>query len=359
LLKERIVLMRSLKYVLVALFTAAFSANVWADALQTVTIIESNAELTINVEGTIEAVKSSQLAPQVAGSITAFYVKAGDTVKAGQVLARIDTRIANQQAVVNQAQVAAARAQLSAARQEYERKKRLYDKQYISQAALERAESDYKTAEAQTRAELAQTGVSGVQAGLHTITAPYAGVVAEVMAEQGDMAMPGKPLLTLYDPREMRAVGNVPQSQIACIKSAGVIKVMIPAASEAERNLTVAKITILPTADVVSNSVKVRLSLPQLLGSVSPGMFARAKLPTTSVGVQSRIYIPSQAVIKRSELMAVYVVDSQGIPQLRQVRLGRKQGDNMEIIAGLQAGEKIALDPIAAANFNTKKLLKK
>ena len=351
--------MRSLKYVLVALFAAGFSANVWADALQTVTIAESNAEQSINVEGTIEAVKSSQLAPQVAGSITAFNVKAGDTVKAGQVLVRIDTRIANQQAVVNQAQVAAARAQLSAARQEYERKKRLYDKQYISQAALERAESDYKTAEAQTRAELAQTGVSGVQAGLHTITAPYAGVVAEVMAEQGDMAMPGKPLLTLYDPRQMRAVVNVPQSQIAGIKSTGVIKVMIPAATEAERNLTAAKITILPTADVVSNSVKVRLSLPQLLGSVSPGMFARAKLPTTSAGVQSRIYIPSQAVIKRSELMAVYVVDEQGIPQLRQVRLGRKQGDNMEIIAGLQAGEKIALDPIAAANFNTKKLLKK
>lgn len=351
--------MRSLKYVLVALFAAGFSANVWADALQTVTIAESNAEQSINVEGTIEAVKSSQLAPQVAGSITAFNVKAGDTVKAGQVLVRIDTRIANQQAVVNQAQVAAARAQLSAARQEYERKKRLYDKQYISQAALERAESDYKTAEAQTRAELAQTGVSGVQAGLHTITAPYAGVVAEVMAEQGDMAMPGKPLLTLYDPRQMRAVVNVPQSQIAGIKSTGVIKVMIPAATEAERNLTAAKITILPTADVVSNSVKVRLSLPQLLGSVSPGMFARAKLPTTSAGVQNRIYIPSQAVIKRSELMAVYVVDEQGIPQLRQVRLGRKQGDNMEIIAGLQAGEKIALDPIAAANFNTKKLLKK
>jgi RND family efflux transporter MFP subunit len=351
--------MRYLKFVLVSLCIAGLSTNVWADTLQTVVVAQSNAEQAISAEGAIEAVKSSLLAPQVAGSITAFNVKAGDQVKAGQVLARIDTRIANQQAAANQAQVTAARAQLSAARQEYERKKRLYDKQYISQAALERAESDYKTAEAQTKAELAQTGVANVQSGLHTVTAPYAGIVADVMAEQGDMAMPGKPLLTLYDPKEMRAVVNVPQSQIASIKSGAAIKVMIPAASEAERSLTVAKITILPTADVVSNSVKVRLSLPQQLISVSPGMFARAMLPTTSTKLQSQIYIPSQAVIKRSELMAVYIVDAQDDPQLRQVRVGHKQGDKLEILAGLQAGEKIALDPIAAANFNTKKLLKK
>lgn len=351
--------MRSFKFVLVALFVVGYGANAWAEPLQAVVVSQSAAAQVITAEGVIEAVKSSQLAPQVAGSITAFNVKAGDTVKAGQVLARIDTRIANQQAAASQAQVAAARAQLSAARQEYERRKRLYDKQYISQAALERAESDYKTAEAQTRAEQAQTGVTGVQAGLHTVTAPYAGVVAEVMAEQGDMAMPGKPLLTLYDPKEMRAVVNVPQSQITSIQAGAGVKVSIPAAAENERNVAVAKITVLPTADAVSNNVKVRLTLPQQLGSVTPGMFARAILPTATLNMQSQIYIPSQAVIKRSELMAVYVLDAQGDPQLRQVRVGHRQGDQLEITAGLQAGEKIALDPIAAANFKTKKLLKK
>lgn len=351
--------MRLFKFVLVALFVAGYGVHVQAEPLRAVVVSQSAAEQVITAEGVIEAVKSSQLAPQVAGSITAFNVKAGDTVKAGQVLARIDTRIANQQAAASQAQVAAARAQLSAARQEYERKKRLYDKQYISQAALERAESDYKTAEAQTRAELAQTGVTGVQAGLHTVTAPYAGVVAEVTAEQGDMAMPGKPLLTLYDPKEMRAVVNVPQSQIASIQSGAAAKVSIPAAAENERNVTAAKITVLPTADAVSNNVKVRLTLSQQLGSVTPGMFARAMLPTATLNTQNQIYIPSQAVIKRSELMAVYVLDAQGDPQLRQIRVGHRQGDNLEITAGLQAGEKVALDPIAAANFKTKKLLKK
>ena len=351
--------MRSFKLVLVAFLAAGFAVSVRAEGLQAMVVGQSAAEQVISAEGVIEAVKSSQLAPQVAGSITVLNVKAGDVVRVGQVLARIDTRIANQQAAASQAQVAAARAQLSAARQEYERKKRLYEKEYISQAALERAESDYKTAEAQTRAEMAQTGVTGVQAGLHTVTAPYAGVVAEVMVEQGDMAMPGKPLLMLYDPREMRAVVNVPQSQIANIQHSASVQVSIPAAAEKERSVTAAKITVLPIADAVTNTVKVRLALSQQLSSVSPGMFVRATLPVASGDVQHQIYIPSQAVIKRSELMAVYVLDAQGDPQLRQVRVGRKQGDKLEITAGLQPGEKIALDPIAAVNFKTKKLLKK
>jgi RND family efflux transporter MFP subunit len=359
LFKVSLLKFKPFKFVLVSFYLAGFGMNAMADSLQTFTVAKSNAAQFVTVEGSIEAVKSSLLAPQVSGSITVLNVKAGDQVKSGQILARIDTRIANQQAVANQAQVAAARAQLSAARQEYDRKKRLHEKQYISQAALERAESDYKTAEAQTKAELAQTGMANVQSGLHTVTAPYAGIVAEVMTEQGDMAMPGKPLLALYDPKEMRAVVNVPQSQIASIKAGGNIMVIIPAAAEAERSVTVSKVTVLPTADAVTNSVKVRLQLPQNLSSVSPGMFARAQLPTTSDKLQNQIYIPSQAVIKRSELMAVYVVDAQGDPQLRQVRVGRKQGDNVEILAGLLAGEKLALDPIAAANFKTKKLLKK
>lgn len=351
--------MKLFKLVLASALMAAFSITAWADTLQTMVIKGAAAEQSLMVEGVIEAVKSSQLAPQVSGSITVLNVKAGDEVKAGQVLARIDTRIANQQAAASQAQVAAARAQLSAARQEYERKKRLYEKQYISQAAFERAESDYKTAEAQTKAELAQTGVAGVQAGLHTVTAPYAGVVAEVMVEQGDMAMPGNPLLTIYDPQAMRAVVNVPQSQLANIKQGAAAKVMIPGAIETESSLTADSITILPTADAVTNNVKVRLLLPQRLKSAKPGMFARAALPASVTNAESRIYVPSQAVIKRSELRAVYVVDNQGNPQLRQVRVGRQQGDQVEILAGLQTGEKIALEPIAAASFNTRKLLKK
>ena len=318
--------------------------------LATVVVKQSNNELIFTAEGVVEAVKGSVIAPQVSGSITAIPVKAGDHIKAGQLLARIDTRMANQQAATNQAQVAAARAQLSAARKEYERKHRLFEKQYISQAALERAESDYKTAEAHTKAQLAQSGMSNVETGLHTINAPYSGVVAEVMTEVGGMAMPGQPILSLYDPNGFRVTVNVPQSQLANLKAGSSIKVQIPAAAENDRDVTSSQMTILPTADSVSNMMMVRLALPQNLASLRPGMFARAMLPVNGAKGKSQIFVPVKTIIRRSELVAVYVVDKQGHPQLRQVRLGRKQGENVEIYAGLQLGELVALDPIAAAN---------
>lgn len=344
---------RSFHWLVVLIVTSILSTGVSAGGLATALVTQSGSASVYTAEGTVEAVQSSSIAPQVSGSVMALPVKVGDHVNAGQLLVRIDTRLATQQAMSSQAQVSAAQAQMSAARSEYERKRRLYEKQYISQAALERAESDYKTAEAQTKAQLAQTGVSNVQTGLHTINAPYAGVIAEVMAEVGDMAMPGKPLLSIYNPKALRAVINVPQSQLADIKPSENVTVQVSAANEAERSLISTQMTILPTADSVTNMGKVRLTLPQALTSVRPGMFVRAALPVGKMPSQQQgqLQIPSKSVIRRSELVAVYVVDNQGRPNLRQVRLGRQIGENVEVFAGLQAGEKVALDPIAAANI--------
>jgi RND family efflux transporter MFP subunit len=321
-----------------------------AATLATAVVSDSQQAQMIAVEGVVEAVKSSVIAAQVAGSITQLTVKVGDKVRAGQLLARIDARLAGQQLSTSQAQVAAAQAQLAAASEEYARKQRLYEKQYISQAALQRAESDYKTAAAQTRAQLSQSGMANVQSGLHNISAPYAGVVSAVMTEVGDMALPGKPLLSLYDPSALRVVVNVPQSQLATLAKNASNQVLIAAAIAAERKLNVTELTIMPTADPISNMVQLRLNLPQTLSSISPGMFARAQLAVTANGAQAQLYVPASAVIRRSELMAVYVVDSRGRAQLRQVRLGRTQGSSIEVFAGLRAGERVALDPLAAAN---------
>lgn len=331
---------------------ATISNMATAATLATAVVSDAQQASVITVEGVVEAVKGSMIAAQVAGSITQLQVKVGDQVKAGQLLARIDARLANQQMSASQAQVAAMQAQLAAASQEYARKQRLYEKQYISQAALQRAESDYKTAAAQTRAQLSQSGMASVQSGLHNISAPYAGIVAAVMTEVGDMALPGKPLFSLYDPSALRVVVNVPQSQLALLKKNSSSQVLVAAASAAERNLRVTQLTIMPTADPISHMVQIRLNLPPAVSSISPGMFARAMLAVNASHDQAQLYVPATAVMRRSELMAVYVVDSQGRAQLRQVRLGRTQGKQIEVFAGLHAGERVALDPLAAANAN-------
>ena len=322
-----------------------------ASPLVTTKVSQTNGESTTTVEGVVEAVKTSLISSQVTGSITAIPVRVGDYVKAGQLLARVDARMATQQALSNQAQTSAAQAQLDAASKEYERKRHLFEKQYISQAALDHAESDYKTAVAQTKSQLAQAGIAGVQSGLHSINAPYAGMVAEVLVEVGDMALPGQPLVRIYDASELRVVVNVPQSQLALIKQQGTVKVIVGAAKMAENTLNITQYTVLPTVDPISNTVKLRLALPKNLKTIAPGMFARATFTLNAAEGKIQLYIPLKAVIKRSELVAVYVLDAHGRPQLRQVKLGRVQGDSVEVFAGLQIGETLAEDPIAAANF--------
>lgn len=329
-----------------ALFQALPPAR--ADRIETA-VVEKNGGADVYVaDGYVEAVKQSVIASQVPGRITALAVKAGDAMKSGQMLARIDERAAAQQAVASQAQVAAAQAQMEAARKEYERSQRLYQKQYISQAAMDQAEAQYKSTQAQARATLAQANFATTETSFHTLQAPYNGIVATVNVEVGDMAVPGKPLMAVYDPAALRVVANLPESYAASFKSGTPVKIEIPGAPDSLRWQTAQSVTVLPTSDPASHTIQVRLNLPASVAKLAPGAFAKAYLPLTGVRA-GNLVIPTKAVIKRTELYAVYVVDANGKFHLRQVRLGKAIGDRIEVLAGLQAGERIALDPLAAA----------
>ena len=298
-------------------------------------------------DGTVEAVRQSVVAAQVAGAIVALDVKAGDMVKAGQTLARIDARAAEQNVGASDAQLRSAQALLDVARKDFERQKQLFDKQYISQAALERAESQFKAAQAQAAALQAQAAAARTQSGFYVVRAPFAGVVADVPAAQGDMAMPGRALLTLYEPGALRGTAAVPESALS-LPPKGV-RVEFPGLSEAQRWLDAAPVQVLPTVDATTHTVQLRIGLPSSLTSVAPGSFARVWVPAAAQGAAGRLYVPVAAIVRRAELNGVYVVNDQGMAQLRQVRLGRSVGDRIEVLAGVSAGEHVALDPQAAA----------
>ncbi|MBK9216993.1 MAG: efflux RND transporter periplasmic adaptor subunit [Uliginosibacterium sp.] len=166
-------------------------------------------------EAVVEAVHQSVISAQVSGRITALSVKAGDIVRKGQVLVRIDAQAATQQVTASQAQVEEAKAQLDVARKTLERQRQLFRQHYISQAAFDQAEAQFKVTEAGVRGSIAQAGAATTQTGFYSLAAPFDGVVAEVSSEQGDMAMPGKPLLTVFDPAAMRVVATLPQSRVA------------------------------------------------------------------------------------------------------------------------------------------------
>lgn len=318
-----------------------------ARSLPTAPVASNGGAELAGFDGVVQAVRQTTVAAQVPGAVVALHVKAGDAVKAGQVLLRLDARAAEQTAAAGAAQVQAARAAQEAATKEFERQRLLFQTQFISQAALDRAEAQHKAAMAEASAQLAAAGAARTQSEFHVVKAPYDGVVSDVAVVLGDMAMPGRALLAVYDPRSLRVSVAVPHSVAARMTPGTPAQVELLGATG---RITPLKSQLLPTADPATHTLELRLDLPSGLAGVAPGMFARAWLPLAGAA-GTRLYVPARAVVRRAELSAVYVVGSDGRPLLRQVRLGRAQGDTIEVLAGVSAGEQVVLDPQAAARL--------
>ena len=314
-----------------------------ATELPVLTVQAAAAAQASTYDGQVEALRQAMVAAQVPGRVLELSVHAGDAVRAGQVLLRIDAQAAEQNASASSAQVAAARAQLDVAGTELARKRQLAQKSYISQAALEQAESQWRAAQAQVNALSAQAGAARTQTGLHVLRAPFDGVVALLAVERGDMAMPGRPLLTVYDPAALRVTANVPASALK--GGAAGAQVLL---GGVDTMLTPVRVQVLPTVDPQSLTQPVRADLPAGTRAV-PGQFARLQLPGGGeLSARPRVFVPVSAVVQRAEVTAVYVMGEGQRPQLRQVRLGPVQGAQVEVLAGLDAGESLITDPRAA-----------
>jgi RND family efflux transporter MFP subunit len=339
---------------LALLAAIGLSAPLWSAAaeLRAEPAQAAAAARTSAFDGVVEAVRQTVIAAQVPGAVIQLDVKVGDRVKAGQLLLRLDARAADQNAASSDAQVQAARASLEVASKDLERQKQLFQKNYISKAALERAESEFKSTQAQVNAQLAQSGAARTQSGYYVVRAPFAGVVAEVPVSLGDMAMPGRALITLYDPSALRVTAAVPQS-VPAIASAGPMpRIELPGLAASAQWVTPIRVQTLPTIDPATHTIQLRADLPANLSGIAPGMFARLWLPVAAPGsgaAAAPLTVSASAVVRRAEMTGLYVLDPAGKPVLRQVRLGRTDGDMVEVLSGLMAGERVVADPQAAA----------
>ncbi len=307
-----------------------------------VTVAVRDVPQVVAAEGVVEAIRQATLGAQVAGRIVEFGVKAGDSVRAGQVLARIDPRTADQAVAASRSQIAEANANLANAKRKYERNRDLVAQKFVSQAALDQAEADYKAAQAQLAAVQANSDQAVAARSFTTIVAPYAGVVGATHVELGDMAQPGRAIVTVFDPRELRVTATVPQSVLSRINLNEPARIEIPAL---EKALASVRATVIPLADARTHTSRIRLDLPATAGLL-PGQFARAQFV---VGTTRALAIAQSALLKRGEVTAVYIVDASGRAQLRQVRTGESAGAGLvEILSGLSPGETIAANPVQA-----------
>ncbi|MDD2686354.1 MAG: efflux RND transporter periplasmic adaptor subunit [Gallionella sp.] len=326
------------------IFMLLLVGNAFAAGAPTVVSVEyREVAQSFSVDGMVEATRQSTVSAQIGGRVKEISFDVGDRVSKGQLLLRIDEREALQGLAGSQAQVAQAQAALQNAKANYERAKQLYAQKFISQAGLDKAQVDYQVALAQAAASSAGANQASLAHGYTAVVAPYAGVVSARLVEVGEMVMPGKPLMTGFDPGEMRVIMGVPQNRLAEVGSRPEIQVEIPSLN---RWVKVASVTVQPAADARTHSTTVRAYLPANEQGIYPGMFVRAHFVTGKV---KKLVIPAGAVLRRSEVVAVYVVDDKGTFKLRQIRVGEVSAEGMvEVLSGLKAGEKIAQDPIKA-----------
>ncbi len=307
--------------------------------------IEAQPTVSVHVaEATLEAVHQSTIAARVPGRIVELPVDSGDRVEAGQIVLRLDADEAEQAIVAAQAVVAQADAALANARSEHERARSLLARNFVSQQAVDHARTAVLAAEAQSRAARAAREQATTARTYTAIASPLSGIVSVRHVEPGEMALPGAPLLTVFDPAAMRAIVDVPQARLAGLDMESIeAEVELP---DANVRVGANRVVVLPAADARTHTLRLRVDLPGGLEGLAPGSFARVHFST---GEASVLRIPSEAILRRSEITAVYVVDARNAFSLRQIRTGPVHPDGtVEVLAGLLAGEEIALDPVAA-----------
>ena len=304
---------------------------------------------TYALDGVIQPVRQSTVSAQAAGRIVALHVKAGDWVKAGQLLGVVDDREAAVGVQKSQAQMQQAEAEMQNAQANYERVHELQSKGFVSKAALDIAQTQLKAGQAGRDQAQASVRQSGLVQGYTRLTAPYEGWVLQTHVQPGDFALPGVPVVTLYASQPLRAVVQVPGSRTTGVQMAVQTEVLIEGGAGDVRAIKPASRQAVPSADPVSQTTEWRFEL-SAKDSVNlvPGQQVRVRFSQAQPDGLTVLWLPASAVVRRGELTAVYVAVNGGF-SLRAIRLGSKvNGSSLEVLAGVRAGDVVALDPVKA-----------
>jgi RND family efflux transporter MFP subunit len=310
---------------------------------------QQEAPVTLRATGTLHAQESATISAQVVGRIERVLVHEGDGVRAGQTLVVLDDatlRAAADQAQAavkaSESQQAAAQAQSALAASTLARYKQLQAEKSVSPQEMDEVTRRAEAAAASVDAVRAQRDAASAQErGAHAmlgytrLSAPFAGIVTARMADPGTMAAPGVPLLQVESAGPLQLQAAVDESAIGSIRKGLKLPVSISGAPNGAFGGTVSE--IVPAADPSSHSFMVKIDLAPST-QLHAGMYGSAEIAT---GTHQAILVPRSAVVLRGSLSCVYVLDANGIAQLRSITLGAPQGELVEVLSGISANEKL------------------
>lgn len=309
-------------------------------ALETLVVAASEAQGERLFDGLVEALEQATLTAQTSGRVVAIARDVDASVARGDLILRLSG--VEQRAGRDAARQALAEAESRAteAAAAFERTRNVYERQLVPRADLDRATAEHEAAQARLAAARAAVSAAEEEFGYTEIRAPFAGRVTRRFVEAGESVNPGQPLAAVAAPARLRVSLDVPQSLAEDVRRLGEASVHLPSGP-----LTSKALTVFPAASEAAGTVRVWIELPAAAAGLYPGMRVKAGFALAPAGT---LRIPAAAIATRSEVTAVYVVGEDGRISFRQVRLGRRIGDQVEVLAGLRAGESIAVDPVAA-----------
>ena len=307
----------------------------------------------IRSTGTVHARETAIVSAQVVGRIEQVLVREGDSVRSGQTLVVIDDAALRSSMDQAQAGVKAAQSEQAAAQSDaklaastLERYRQLESEKSVSPQEMDEvaqraaaASSRLEAVRSQADAALAQEAGAHTMLGYTRLVAPFAGVVIARMADPGTMASPGVPLLQVDQAGPLQLQVTVDESAIATVRKGMKVQVAINGASSANIAGGVAEID--PAADPNSHSFTVKIGLPSS-SQLRAGMYGTAEFAN---GVRQAIVIPRSAVVSRGSLVCAYVLDAQGVAQLRYLSLVAAKGNLVEVLSGVSPGEQLVDEP--------------
>ncbi len=289
----------------------------------------TTAEDTIEATGTVEAVDTAELRPEVAGLVEAVLFEDGDTVRRGQVLVRL--RAADAEAAVTEARARAALAKL-----ERDRRSGLVPGGNVAQAELDRADAEVS---------LAAADVARAEEGLRRtrLVAPFDGVVGRRDVAPGERIDPTRAITRVEGLDRLVVEVALPEAALATMAVGLPATVRIDALPD--RSFTGAVSYVAPRVRADTRTVDVRVALTEPGPTLRPGMTGAVRVVTRSRA--DAVGVPTQAVIRSAQGAAVYVLSPDGTVALRPIVTGNRTEDRVEAVEGLAAGDSVVIEGLA------------
>lgn len=287
--------------------------------------------------GKLEADKQSNLSTRIMGQISRIYVKPGQKVTKNQLL----VQIRNQDILAKKAQLEASKEEASTAVESAKKDLKRFEALYASKSASDKEMDDVRTQYNMAKARLSavEQMENEVEENMRyaSIRAPYSGVITSKFVQEGDMANPGMPLLSMESPSQWKVIARIPETDIANINLNDKVKVQF---KTVEKKIDGQVIEINPSTTNTGNQyeAKILLTMPEACtAKLYSGMYATILFEH---GTQQMIQIPQKSLINKGQLVGLYAVSQSGNALLRWVKTGKTDGENIEILSGLSNGEK-------------------